>query len=543
MRKHVLLIGCAFVVVGVAVASAELLYTLESPNPSAGGEFGFSVANAGDVSGDGFDDVIIGAPGERTAYDGAGRAYVYDGATGALLRTLISPDGQAQGRFGCSVAGAGDVDSDGCPDVVVGAEKEDGVSVECGRAYVFSGDDWGLLLTLDSDPAYASHLGCFGYAVSGAGDVNNDSYDDVIVGAPCEPSFFWPPEPGLAYVFSGNGGGRLRLLASPNYLNQEYGHFGLAVSGFGDINNDGYDDVAIGAPGEWIYYLDTPGRAYVVCGQTGVNLYTLISPTISFEGGFGNSVSAAGDVDADGHTDFIVGASAEWIGNVQYAGRAHVMCGQTAEALHTLESPTPTFWGGFGCSVAGAGDVEIDGHDDVIVGAFWEGAGGRSYVFSGGSGALLHSLASPNEETYGNFGRSVCGVCPADGNSPPHAVVGAPLEDANLTNAGRVYAFTWMLLSAVGSGGGVVLQWSAWPTADAYWVYGADNEAYFEPGLILPYQHRLAVLSAGTTTWSSPSGVGDPGHNWTYLVVAVDAGNQELCRSNRVGEQDFDTSN
>jgi hypothetical protein len=77
--------------------------------------------------------------------------------------------------------------------------------------------------------------------------------------------------------------------------------------------------------------------------------------------------------------------------------------------------------------------------------------------------------------------------------------------------------------------------------AASYWVYGADNQAYFEPGFSPGYLYRLATLSPIATSWSSANGVGDPDHNWTYLVLAVDAGEQELIRSNRVGEFDFGT--
>ncbi len=324
-------------------------------------------------------------------------------------------------------------------------------------------------------------------------------------------------------------------------MNQQHGHFGWGVSGFGDMDNDGYADVAVGAPGEWLGYLDNPGRVYVVSGQSGANLHTLISPTPTFEGEFGSAVSDAGDVDADAHTDFIVGAVAEWIGNVQYAGRAHVMSGQTAGPLHTLESSTPTFWGGFGCSVSGAGDLDTDEYGDVIVGACREGLGGRSYVFSGCTGLLLQQLVSPDEDFYGYFGSSVCGVDRVSAGAPLCVAVGAPLEDTDYTDAGRAYVFSWMVLSGAASGGEALLEWTAWPVASAYWVYGADNEAYFEPGLVFPYQHRLTVLPSGTTTWSSINGVGDPDHNWTYLVLAVDGAEQELCRSNRVGEHDSDT--
>ncbi len=91
-------------------------------------------------------------------------------------------------------------------------------------------------------------------------------------------------------------------------------------------------------------------------------------------------------------------------------------------------------------------------------------------------------------------------------------------------------------------GSELVLSWVPIPSAAAYWMYGADNQAYFEPEMISPYQFRLAVLPSATTTWSSSSGIGYPDTNWTYMVLAVDAGDSELWRSNRVGEHDFPTA-
>lgn len=101
-----------------------------------------------------------------------------------MLRALVSPNAEPGGQFGHSVAGAGDIDSDGCPDIVVGAPEEDYSMTDAGRAYVFSGADGSVLLRLlSSYPGY----GRFGYSVSGAGDVDDDGHDDVTIGAPQEP--------------------------------------------------------------------------------------------------------------------------------------------------------------------------------------------------------------------------------------------------------------------------------------------------------------------------------------------------------------------
>jgi hypothetical protein len=110
------------------------------------------------------------------------------------------------------------------------------------------------------------------------------------------------------------------------------------------------------------------------------------------------------------------------------------------------------------------------------------------------------------------------------------------------TNGDLKYAVgqpSWMYLSGTVQAGQLKLTWNPWPNAAAYWVYGASNLTYFTPGLAPGYQHRLVVLSPLFQTWSSPSGIGDPSDNWTYLVLAVDGADQELSRSNRVGEWDF----
>jgi hypothetical protein len=109
------------------------------------------------------------------------------------------------------------------------------------------------------------------------------------------------------------------------------------------------------------------------------------------------------------------------------------------------------------------------------------------------------------------------------------------------TNQDLKYARVPILLSGDIQAGALVLTWTPWPGASSYWVYGADNLTCFVPGLVDPWNHRLAVLWPDTT-WSSASGVGDPDHNWVYQVIAVDASDQELCRSNRFGEHDFATA-
>jgi hypothetical protein len=526
-----------------------MLWELVSPKPEADGRFGWTVSGAGDVNDDGYPDMIVGASNEDggTHPEDAGRAYVFGGGTGAtppLLYTFVSPNQEVDGAFGICVSGAGDVNNDGYADVIVGAYYEDPGSgpTNAGRAYVFSGATGDTLYELVS-PNEEAH-GHFGAGVSGAGDVNNDGHADVIVGAPDEDPPGSPTNAGRAYVFSGATGDTLYELVSPNAeAGGTFGQWG-EVSGAGDVNNDGYADVIVGAGWEDPGTSPTnAGRAYVFSGATGDTLYTLVSPNEQDWGGFGFWVSGVGDADADGYDDLVVGAPGEDPGaSPEWAGRAYVFSGQTGDTLYTLVSPNEQEDGVFGNSVSGAGDVDGDGYPDVVVGACWESPGGveeagRAYIFSGQTGALLCTMESPNGEYLGNFGDVVSGIGDVNAGGDDAVIIGAHFEAPDST--GRAYVFVpRMILSGDLSEGELVLDWTAWPGASAYWVYGADNEAYFVPGLVDPWNHRLAVLSPDTT-WASASGVSDPDHNWTYQVIAVDASEQEMCRSNRAGEWDY----
>ncbi|MBM3250507.1 MAG: filamentous hemagglutinin N-terminal domain-containing protein, partial [Candidatus Omnitrophica bacterium] len=216
--------------------------------------FGYSVSSAGDVNGDGYSDVLIGA----NAYSSyTGKAYAYYGS-GSGLST--SPDWTATGEntydeFGYSVSSAGDVNGDGYSDVLIGAQY---YSSYTGKAYAYYGSGSGLSTSPDWSATGENSSDYFGWSVSSAGDVNGDGYSDVLIGANAYSSYT-----GKAYAYYGSGSG---LSTSPDWTatgENTYDEFGYSVSSAGDVNGDGYSDVLIGAQ----YYSSYTGKAYAYYGS------------------------------------------------------------------------------------------------------------------------------------------------------------------------------------------------------------------------------------------------------------------------------------
>ncbi|HUU45288.1 MAG TPA: integrin alpha, partial [Acidobacteriota bacterium] len=348
--------------------------------PAQADWFGMSVSSAGDVNGDGHDDFIIGAPyADPAAHINAGSIYVYSGFDGALL---YQKDGAAtMDRFGHSVAGAGDVNNDGYDDFIVGAvETDPGTLIDAGSAYVYSGANGSLLYQKDG----GDNGDNLGQSVAGAGDVNSDGYDDFIIGVPlADPG--GRPNAGTANVYSGIDGSLLYL--NPGFATDD--RFGYSVAGAGDINDDGYADFIVGAYAADPDGLMLAGSAYVFSGLTGAPIYKRDGEATGDR--FGLPVAGAGDVNADGYDDFIVGANGADPNGIMNAGSAYLYSGQNGSLLYRKDGAAAG--DNFGMSAAGAGDVNGDGHDDFVIGALYADPGGvidagSAYLYSGVDGSL-----------------------------------------------------------------------------------------------------------------------------------------------------------
>ncbi len=420
-----------------------------SEGNQAGALWGLSVATAGDVNGDGYADVIVGSWGYDQTQPNEGAAWLYVGsATGLLDAAQWSAAGQqAQAAFGYAVATAGDVNGDGYSDVLVGCPNHDNGQTDEGRASVYYGAPAGLATYFAWDDEGRQSNENFGYSVSSAGDVNGDGYSDVIVGAPDFTTNF--NQEGRAYAYLGSANG---LAQAPSWTvegDQANGSLGFSVSTAGDVNGDGYSDVIVGEVFSEHGQL-SEGRAYVYHGSpTGL----ASSPAWTAEGDqnaahFGWSVSTAGDVNGDGYSDVIVSAL-DYFGGEAWEGRACVYHGS---ATGLASSPAWVTEGNqvganFGWSVSTAGDVNGDGYSDVIVGARshtdGEAQEGRASVYHGSATGLATSPAwvAEGNQVGASFGWSVSTAGDVNGDGYSDVIVGAPAFDDEEMQEGLACVF------------------------------------------------------------------------------------------------------
>jgi hypothetical protein len=431
---------------------------------------GFSVSDAGDINGDGFDELLIGAPGaDLNGQHYAGASYVVFGKPGGFSTSLNLSSLNGNNGFvingidvgddlGKSVSSAGDINGDGFDDLLIVAPGADpnGQSY-AGESYVvfgkagsfgasfdlstLNGRNGFVINSSDDNPDDYSNI-----SASDAGDVNGDGFDDLLVGVP-NTTLNGQINAGSSYVVFGKVGG---FSASLNLSDidgsngfvingiDEFDRSGFSVSSAGDVNSDGFDDLLIRASGADFSGQSYAGESYVVFGKSGDFGTSLNLSALNGSNGFvingidgydrsDRSIISAGDINGDGFSDIILGATFADTNGQLGAGESYVVFGKAGGFGASLNLSTLNGSNGFvingidefdrSGSVSSAGDVNGDGFDDLLIGAHGadpngQSFAGESYVVFGKAGGFGTSFNL--SDINGSNGFVINGIDPGD---------------------------------------------------------------------------------------------------------------------------------
>jgi len=502
--------GIAFVYLGTSAGLEDTPSIEWQPVDQEDARFGAAVAAAGDVDGDGLGDVVVGAPG-ATNVSGTveGRAYVFTGA-GEVWSN--DPTDHQGAEFGAAVSGAGDVNGDGYADVIVGAPQYlDGK----GAAYLYLGSASGLGAA--SEPLRPTTWSTpeVGFSVAGAGDLNGDGYADVVVGSPTSLSGMGGSEYGAVHVYRGSADG---LAPSPlALLGAQTGQdFGAAVAGAGDVDGDGLADLLVGSP-SFDGNNNNEGLAELFSGDVtlGNPQQVTLFDGLNDQARLGKVVSRVGDLDGDGFDDIALGAPNQ-PGAQSQQGAVYVVKGRADVAELVIEdgdvlAPANQLNAFFGVAIAG-GDLDGDGKNELVIGASGMSGSvvgeGVVYVYYG-NGTTNSVVLEGDEKLGGLFGDELA-VVDLDRDGYAEVLVGAPASDF-AGSPGRVYVFAGSAAGVVttpayvleplttnGSGFGSAISAEGDLNGDGFVdvVIGAPTSgAVAEEGMILVYYGSAAGLS------------------------------------------------
>jgi hypothetical protein len=382
----------------------------------------------GDFNGDGYEDWAIGLP-RATDYltnENAGKVYLYLGSsklTNEQKPAFVLKGEESRDEFGSALAGGGDINGDGYDDLIIGAPYANYSSSQLGGAYIVFGGKYHEN-DYDRKLYFGEYWNVIGKSISINGDLNNDGFNDIVVSCGYAIAFiFWGGEEISDYP---------DVVLEPHTTSS---YIGSATDILGDINGDGYDDIGISLP-----YLEN-GETSVFLGGQSINIqpdYTISG--MNSEDDFGEVLTAAGDINGDGYSDFLIGSD-------NYNNELFLFYGDSLlnQMSYTeLLSQTP---GSFQNGVSAIGDLNKDGFGDIAVGVEAPSEYGQVNIYLGKHEALSspdYSIVS--DQIQDRFARTIVADIDVNGDHEMDILIGAPYNSETAHFAGRVHLYLGNIL-------------------------------------------------------------------------------------------------
>ena len=536
---------------------------------------GYHLHSAGDVNGDGYDDFLIGTFHNWTNGYNAGAAYLFLGSQSANWGyniSLLNADARFLGATpyesaGYFLGGGGDINGDGLDDFLIGAEGGF-LYIVLGRSNANWGTDFVLFDSADAQYEEENAEDGAGMSTAIIGDLNGDGYDDIICGAPFND--YGGTDAGKVYIILGKASGwqrgdHLSNADASFYGSYSSGAFGYCVDGVGDVNGDNIPDFAIGARNQ--------GKVFLFFGRRSVNWgqnYDADNADVIFlNEQYGNytgwRVSGVGDVNGDGYDDFVIGAPYHDEFDKEN-GKVYLILGRSSGWKPNLSEADASYYGEgvddqAGWDTQGAGDVDGDGYDDFLIGAWYNDSNGddsgKMYLIKGKPSGWQRNVSLAEiedyfvgEDTVNYVGYSCSNAGDVNNDGLSDIITSASYYSEAYYWGGKIYIFvsqnsipppiTDSHASIMGEN--ILLEWSSSTVTTIYNIYRNTNYD-FDPdsanriGYHISDEDPNKIGIQWTDTGNGADIVGDVTKNYFYKVTAVAAVESEP--SNVAAEFDY----
>ncbi len=574
--------SCLFIFCAIVFLNYSILISQQNLTPTSSflgthnyERVGYHLHSAGDVNGDGYDDFLIGTFHNWTNGYNSGVAYLFLGSQSADWGhdiSLLNADARFLGAApyesaGYFLGGGGDVNGDGLDDITIGAA--DGyLYIIFGRTSANWGTDFVLRYNADAWFAEENEEDQAGLSNAIIGDLNGDGYEDIVCGAPFND--YGGNDAGKAYIILGKASGWSQGVSLSNadasfYSSYDNGTFGYCVDGVGDVNGDDIPDFAIGARNQGKVFLFFGRRSVDWKENYDANLADVIFTTEQYGNYTGWRVSGVGNVNGDEYDDFVIGAPYHDEHSAEN-GKVYLILGRSSGWKTSLSEADASYYGEAlddeaGWDTQGAGDVNGDGYDDFLIGAWYNDSNGKDsgkmYLIKGKQSGWQRNVSLAEieeyfvgEDTVNYLGYSCSNAGDVNNDGLSDIITSASYYSESYYWGGKIYIFisqnsippaiTDSHASIVGEN--ILLEWSPSSVTTIYNIY-RDTNYNFVPDSTNRIGYHVSdedTNKAGiqwTDTGNGADIVGDITKNYFYKVTAAAAIESEP--SNVAAEFDY----